>query len=129
MCQRCRELEDRIADLEVELGMRQDVREVDRLAKALRLKATAVHLLLCLRDAKGRVVPAWALEQALPKKDRAKEREYDNAKVHVCHIRKALGADAIETSWGRGYRLTPQGEERVKQIVAAYDALQAVRAA
>lgn len=37
-------------------------------------------------------------------------------KVQVCHLRRALGRDAIETVWGHGYALSPE-------MVAAIDAM------
>ena len=37
--------------------------------------------------------------------------------VYVCHIRRALGANAIESVWGNGYVLTAVGRSRVKEVL------------
>lgn len=34
--------------------------------------------------------------------------------VKICHLRKKLPSDAIETIWGRGYRLTDAGKAWLK---------------
>jgi DNA-binding response OmpR family regulator len=46
-----------------------------------------------------------AIEEALPKKDHAHERYFKIVDVTICHLRKAIGHDAIETIWGKGVRL------------------------
>lgn len=43
----------------------------------------------------------------------------DTLNVWICGLRKKLGKDAIETSYGRGYRLTEPGRALIRQRLAA----------
>lgn len=54
-----------------------------------------------------RVLDAVQIDEALPHRDRAAERDLKLVTTLVSGARRKLGAGAIETVWGEGYRLGP----------------------
>jgi DNA-binding response OmpR family regulator len=51
-----------------------------------------------------RTVDAWAIDQRLPHRDHAADRDLKLAATVVNAVRRKLGPEAIETVWGEGYR-------------------------
>jgi DNA-binding response OmpR family regulator len=130
MCGRCMELEERVAYLEGELGLRLQADQVARLREVLlgatmgvtRGRAQPAEAVLALYRAKGRPVTKWQLMDAVPPASGVAnddERDPKIVNVWVCVARKGLGADAISTVWGRGYQMTVAGMARVTEILAA----------
>jgi DNA-binding winged helix-turn-helix (wHTH) protein len=127
-CARCAELEEEIAYLKGELGIRADAEVVDRIRRGLLTvriansggKHQAAECLAALYAAKGRTVSPWNLMSAVPGPSRLGENRTPNIVtvwIHMC--RRLLGREAIENVYGKGYRLTPAGMARVTALIRA----------
>ena len=111
---------DRIARLEAEnawlrdeLGLCERLEDLATL-HAHGLKAGPARMLLRLMS--GRAVS----HQALSESAMIPGSRYDGfklAQVYACHIRRLIGSDGLETLWGHGYRLTPEGRARSEALV------------
>lgn len=118
MCARCADLEERVAWLERELGMVRDIERHHRFRRAARLIPSTAEVVLRLYDAAGGVVTNAQILEMLPSGRLEKDVLTNLTKVHMCRARRALGRDVVETQWGVGYRMTPQGRARVRAILA-----------
>ena len=65
------------------------------------------------------------LLELIPGYDHVQERQSQLVNVKVHHLRKKLGADAIENVWGRGYRL---GERQYEAMCSSEASSPAARA-
>lgn len=106
-------LEERVAYLEGELGLSIELTRVADVAE-LGMMSCAARAALALHDAGGRVLSPYQILDAVPSQDGNDERD-TLSMVHalVSKIRKALGAGAVATAWGLGYRITPAGSARL----------------
>jgi DNA-binding response OmpR family regulator len=130
MCDRCEELEERVAWLESELGMQRDAQQFQKLHDAMAAAfgskrnrkemrcGQPVELLLALYRAKGSVVSVYQLLERIPSPN-DKDRDAKIVSVWVYFARALLGKDIIDNVWGRGYRLSDTGMQRVKEILDA----------
>jgi DNA-binding response OmpR family regulator len=126
MCARCEELEDRVAWLESELGAQQSADLHERLRRALlrdsrgapSRASLACRFIAALYAAHGRTMTVRQLFEAIPPKAGGEDERQDKL-IHVwaCHARKGLGTDAIQVTYGQGYRLSPAGMSRVAAIL------------
>lgn len=123
MCERCPELEERIAWLEGELGLQRRTEVFNALrapaAPGTRSSFTrnqSAELLAALYAADGRTLNRYQLLEAIPSPS-GKDRDAKIVDVWVCWARKHLGKDAIDNVWGRGYRLSPLGMARVAALI------------
>jgi hypothetical protein len=64
-------------------------------------------------------VGKYELLELIPGYDHVQERQSQLVNVKVHHLRKKLGADAIENVWGRGYRLGERQYEAMRDGEAA----------
>jgi DNA-binding response OmpR family regulator len=109
-----RELEDEVAYLRDELRP-ADNGEQGRLMAALKTTAAETRILLALYAGKGRPVSNWRLSEASPPARMTADRnDIAVLKIWISRIRRKLGADAVQTVYGIGYALTPEGAARVK---------------
>jgi len=102
MCANCARLLAEIEDLKAELGYVGETGAAYRARKTLGLTPTEFKLAQALWAGRNRpyvaitaLAPAICTENAL--------------KIHVCHLRKKMGAAAVESIWGLGYKLNPAG--------------------
>lgn len=116
------ELEELIAYYEDVLGVRENVERVAQLRQAFRLPAGPAWLLSRLVAADGRLFRRDALIDHLPANDSSLDRNEKIIDVYMVRIRKALGADGVETVWGVGWRLTPAGRQRVRAVLEQAEA-------
>lgn len=116
MCARCLELENEVAWLRSELGLRLDMEEIAKLSNAFGFSPNQSKLALTLLASNGRPVTRLQLDEAMPGDA---DRSYSYVSVYISHIRQALGFDAIETIWGQGYRLTPAGADQIRAVLQA----------
>lgn len=112
--ERIAELEEENAYLRGELGMLTDNDAVARIRAALGIRTGAARLLFSLYRS-NRTLPTWQLVALLPPGRRGDETHL--IKVYVSFVRKALGRDAVETTWGIGYRLTQVGRGKLSIIL------------
>lgn len=123
MCARCDELEDRVAWLEGELGIRQDETHLARMRQAIRLtlpggRLGVARMLIALYRAGGRTMNHEQLLLAVPPADHADDgRDPKILNVWVCWARKALGRDIIDTVWGHGFCMSDAARARVTAII------------
>lgn len=113
------ELEDRVAQLEAELGLSQSSTRIEAVRR-LGLKPTTAKVVLAIYDAGGKVVTHQFLEEEIL--DSAHVYSEGITKVHVCLARKVLGKQAIRTSQGYGFYMLEDGRaviERALQGMAA----------
>lgn len=108
------ELEELLDYYEDVLGVRENVERIVALRRAFGMPAGPTWLLSRLVAADGRIFRRDALIDHLPAADAAEDRSEKIVDVYMVRIRKVLGADAVETEWGVGWRLTPLGRLRVK---------------
>lgn len=110
---RVAELEAEVAFLRAELGYTRDGDLYVRLRDAWRLTRSEAAMLLRLYSARGRAVPNSVLLEALS------ENDVDPAivKVRISTVRQKIGQRLIETIWGLGYRLTPEGVAAVLGVI------------
>jgi len=130
MCDRCSELEEKIAWLEGELGLQMRQTDLAKVQRYLHVaagisalgggKATSVaEVVLALYQARGRVVSKLQLMEAAPPDSALyDERNPKIVDVWIWRARNGLGSGAIGTSWGRGYYLTPEGLAKVSRILS-----------
>jgi DNA-binding response OmpR family regulator len=57
----------------------------------------------------------YDLLDILPGQDHVEDRQVQLVSVKVHHLRKKLGADAIENVWGEGYRLGERFYDEIRQ--------------
>lgn len=119
MCDRCPELEERIAWLESELGLIDHTSHIAAIRKALNASPSEAEIIFAMHSVKGRfVTKAWLDERVAPRM--CEERATLNSiVVWVSRLRARLGRDFIESSWGQGYRLSDRGQRLVADVLAA----------
>lgn len=121
MCERCPELEERVAYLESELGIQRETDGRQRLHAAMPATnggVRGVDLVLALYAARGRTLSRWQLLDAIPSPGGVEDREPKLIDVWVHGARFSLGRDVITTVWGRGYCLSAKGIALVAAIIA-----------
>jgi hypothetical protein len=108
------DLEAEVVYLRSELGLMRDDDDLAALRQAYPMPRSAARLVLALRAAGQRGLTYQQLDDALPQVRGAEgERQLKVFSVWAHYARKALGFDAVETIWGRGFRISPQGAARV----------------
>lgn len=129
-CAHCEELEERVAWLESEIGIRNDAEVADLIYAALsertrHLRGTSVgrpqaaRMIAALYAVKGRAISRWMLLEAVPSPSHKEDRGDNLVSVWVTRARQGLGKDAIANVWGHGYRLTDTGMAAVAEILRA----------
>lgn len=127
---RIAELEDEVRHLQRELGQAVQEGVVDRISHAMRHKTGmfrpgAARVVALLWSTKGRSMSRYAILEACPpvKEPHADplDRGANLVAVWVTFARKCLGPAAIETIYGKGYRLTPEGMAAVDAILGLED--------
>jgi len=120
---RCESKDERIADLERELGLDLNRAEIATLAVGLRVRPQASRLLLGLYKAKGRTLSRARCMDFMPPKFTVEDDRLENmARVIVYEIRAATSHGIIETVPHLGYRITEAGSARVAAILAGQGA-------
>lgn len=99
------------------LGVNDNLERTDQLRQAFDLPPGPAWLLSRLAAADGRLFKREALVDYLPPNDAAHDRTDKIVDVHMVKVRRAIGADAIETVHGIGWRLTPLGRYRVRRAL------------
>lgn len=103
------ELVEEVVYLRSELGPAAD-HDRDRLVIAFRTTLAETCILSALYAGKGHPVSNWRLADAAPAGRMTADRnDIAAVKVWISRLRKKLGADAISTTFGLGYALTPRG--------------------
>lgn len=122
-CSRCEGLEERVAWLESELGIQRDLTDQHRIRKLIpqvhnRTRMQTSKVMLAMFRAKGRIMTAQQIMEAVPPKDGTDdERDPKIVSVWMHIIRQSLGKDAIETMPGHGYCLSKVGMARVAEAL------------
>lgn len=119
MCERCEELEERIAWLEGELHLRHETSDLGAIQAAYRLSPGEAAILLSLYKARGRTMRSHVLLESLPARDHARDRDPKSVDVRICRIRRRIGRDAISTIWGHGYSISETGASAVRATLAS----------
>lgn len=114
-CSRCADLEEEIAYLKSELGLRDDADQIEALREGLDVATAEAHFLRALYNAKGRTVSHMALLDAIPA--RMPDRDHSIVKVYASRVRARLGPGSIENIWGVGYRLSEEALIRVSAVL------------
>lgn len=118
MCERCAELEERVAWLESELGLQRDAERAALLRARLGLTPAEGAFLMRLYSASGRLVTIAQLGDALPPRDDGDVRDDTNLiRTYVCRVRAKLGDGALLTERALGYRLSRTGLEAVRALL------------
>jgi DNA-binding winged helix-turn-helix (wHTH) protein len=85
--------------------------EIDRIRRAFDMPAGMAHLLIVLSRAQ-RPLNHYELADAIGSKSGGV------VSVYISRLRKAFGYDQIETLPRRGFQLSPEGQERVRKVLA-----------
>jgi hypothetical protein len=109
-------LQEEVAHLRRELGLVRDRSAETAFAARWGLTGTEAKVLSHLFQKKGGLATKESTMDALYSGS-ADEPEIKIVDVFICKMRKKIGADRIETSWGRGYRLTPLGVEECAALL------------
>lgn len=110
MCDRCEELEEDIAYLKSELGLRAGLDEIEALRKAFGLTPSCAKLVLALYRAKGRTVTQLQMLEIMPPRYTIEDdRTSQIVNVQCSKTRKALGPGLLQNVWGQGFKLSPAG--------------------
>lgn len=124
-CQRCADLEaklaerdDELAYLRSELALRVDADHIEAVRRRFVVYPCVARMLIALYQARGRTVTPGQLDQAIPEKI-VDERGPFFIRALVFKARQALGPDAVECVRGQGYRLTSSGMALVGAVVDA----------
>lgn len=117
MCARCEELEEEVAFLKSELGLRSSADELRRLKAAFDLTPQEARIVLAMARAKGKPVMRVQLEELINERSHKDECAYNLPSVYVAKIRRKLGKEAVITAWGSGYSLSPEALERVRAVL------------
>jgi DNA-binding response OmpR family regulator len=115
-CENCELLRHQLA----ELRMEPTLDDLQALKSAFNLSMGQATLVMALYTAGGKAVTNNRLF-ALRRASHNNEAGIELLKVYACHIRRRLGKDALETIWGRGYRLTDIGIETVSNALGRND--------
>jgi len=108
MCVRCEDLEEEVAYLRRELAIANAQDVTDRLRRHFRLSGQQATVLAALYNARGRNLTQDFLEDIAPP-IHGHDRQPKHMQVQICNIRNKVGRQAIETSYGAGYRITDLG--------------------
>lgn len=105
-CAHCQDMKDELAFYKRELGLVRGQDAEARLSTAygLTIHEAGVLALLYRRRA---IVPKGQVWDALYSNGQS-EPDLKIIDVWICKLRLKLGKDAIKTTWGQGYRLTPE---------------------
>lgn len=114
-CARCEELEAALAFYRAELGLARKDDRLVALQTRLGLTAREAYLFDVLHGANGRIMSRLHLDEIIPG-SRADDSFLQTFAVQVHRIRKKLGFDAIETVWGKGWRITEAGRALAEPI-------------
>lgn len=112
---------DEIVALRREVGLHIERRARIQFQSAFKLTVSEASVLSVLYSAKGRIVPHSTIFDALycSRSDGGPAYGHEILKVYVLKMRHKIGGDAISTSWGVGYSLSPQGIELCEKALAA----------
>ena len=117
-CERCLELEERIAWLEGELGVQVKQTQVRVICTAFSITATEAWFALILWKAKGRTVDRYWLLDNRPSAERHPEIGHLNMlRVYMSKLRRSIGP-YFKTDWGNGYCITPEGISLINRTLA-----------
>jgi len=119
MCPRCAELEDEVRFLKRELGLDVEKNKVGRLQTMLAITPHQARILYVLYAARGRIVTADALDEMIPAEGGETRDSLEVFKVQICKMRRAVGSNAIQNVWGKGYRITHLGQMVVEEALEA----------
>ena len=122
---RVRELEDEIAAWREfdrdDLSSAETWECIDALRRKLGVYPRHARLLMAMAASPGRILSKVALTRA---QGSYEDANIQSANVSIVLCRKSLSAhgftSAIETVWGCGYRLTPEGAAFINTIIAPY---------
>lgn len=117
-CSRCEDLQEEVAYLKSELGLQVDGDVLATIKRAFGLTDQKARIVVILFKAKGRVVSEAHFQDALPSRYGATDRGEKLVHSSISQLRKVVGADAIETVYARGYRLSPGMRARVAEALA-----------
>lgn len=124
MCDRCAELEERVAWLESELGLREAADIAERLRRAfMRTDAPDAKARGCARfigvlyAAKGRVVTYEQILEAIPPHDGGSDERSSNLLPVLASRSRRLLGDGVRNVRSVGYRLTPDAMAQVDGII------------
>lgn len=116
--ERIAELECEVAYLKEELGQMRHAGRLATITSRAGISRSMAAIVLALYDVAGRPmtnIQIYEITREFGTKDDVDLRILG---VHVCGIRKAIGADCIETIHGYGYRLSKGGRERIEEFLA-----------
>lgn len=117
-CAHCEDLEEQVAYLESELGLRLAADELAGLRATFGLTPSEARAVLALHRAAGRTVTRAQVEEVMPSPTGKEERSRSLLSSTMFHIRRKLGPGIVETVWSAGFRITPAGQKLVASALS-----------
>lgn len=116
-CAHCEDLKEEIAYLKSELGLQVDSGQVAAIRDAFGLTEQKARILLVLYKARARTISIAQFHDALPCRYGKEERSEKLVQSSISQLRKIVGADAVDTLYGQGYRLGQRMRARIDAIL------------
>jgi DNA-binding response OmpR family regulator len=104
------ELVDHVRYLENEVGLSRAATEISAVSRALKINKRRTLLLLALYNAKGRILSASQLIDAMESEG---ELSGKTVGVAICEMRKVIGFNAIINHLALGYSISESGRKLV----------------
>lgn len=118
MCARCEELQEEVAYLRSELGLRARATDLQALRETFGLTGNEARVALILARANGRTVMRAQIEEAMPARSGVDDRCSNLVSVVVNNVRRKIGKEHIPTAWAAGYAMTAAGRALVLGALA-----------
>jgi DNA-binding response OmpR family regulator len=126
-CERCLELQERVSWLESELGLQRSSAEWALLKRVFPASkdghganGVALKTIMALYHARGRPLSCLQIMEAVPPRGGGDDERYaESVRCWIVRARQIAGSDAIETVWGRGYRLSDVAMKKIKSVLEA----------
>lgn len=115
------ERNEEIAALRRQVSAGADDAVLDAIAVGCRLARQEAWLLATLYAARGRILSKERLNEVMPSPAgnwEPSEREPKILDVIACRVRSKLDREAIQTVWGKGFRITAIGSSLVERMIA-----------
>lgn len=115
-CPNCARLREEIAQLRRELAYEVDLERVEEVRVGFEISPQEAQVLMGLYHAKGRALSHDQMLDTVPARGGLERESGKIPAVYVSRLRRRLGEGIINTVWGRGYRLTPEGVAVVETV-------------
>ena len=83
------------------------------------ISKSQLAIVIALARAHPRTLDGYDLDEAMPRRDHAADRNLKTVAVQISNIRRRLGKDSIRNVRGQGFTLSDELAERLKPVIRA----------